>query len=300
MAPLGRTICLPLLFRLWRPAAAGERQASRVDLAHELIALIAARFAGRRIELCADSYYANRKLRDLPAGVSACVRLRSNAAFWEQAGEPAERRRGRPRVRGPRLGQVRELAARDDLGWRPLRMRRAGAERELEFVAFDCIWYPVLGTRAVRLLIARERGRPGAPPLALLLSDRSLEPAAILALYAERWSIEVAFAEAKGQLGVGEARSRVAAAVERTVPFGFICRALVVVWYALNGDARADVERRLLIAPWYRQKREPAFADMLAALRRELIRAEFRARLARGPTGQKIAAASPLELGLVA
>jgi hypothetical protein len=51
----------------------------------------------------------------------------------------------------------------------------------------------------------------------------------------------------------------------------------VIIWYALNGDAQADVARHRQRAPWYRHKRDPSFADMLTALRRELIRAEFRA-----------------------
>jgi hypothetical protein len=90
------------------------------------------------------------------------------------------------------------------------------------------------------------------------------------------------------QLGVGQARNRVQPAVERTVPFGFLCRAMVILWYTLYGDAKEDLERRLKIAPWYRQKRAPAFADMLVALRRELIRAEFRHGLANRPTRQRI------------
>jgi hypothetical protein len=283
----GRTICLPLLFRLWRPADDGAEQRTRVDLAHELVALVRERFAPRRIELCADSYYANRKLAALPDGVSACVRLRSNAVVWEPAPPPQTPRRGRPRVRGERLGSVRELAALPKQRFTALTLRRCGSERRIEFVAFDCIWYRVLGPRPVRLVIARDRDQPDTPPLALLLTDRSLSPEQIIALYAERWAIEVAFAEAKGQLGVGQARNRVQPAVERTVPFGFLCRALVIIWYALNGDPDADVQRRRATAPWYRQKRQPAFEDMLHALRRELIRAEFLRRSPPPPTRHK-------------
>ena len=44
------------------------------------------------------------------------------------------------------------------------------------------------------------------------------------------------------------------------------------------GEPDKDVARRRRQAPWYRQKRVPAFTDMLIALRRELIRAEFRAQ----------------------
>jgi hypothetical protein len=283
----GRTVCLPLLFRLWRPAAGRREAKTRVALAHELIALLACHFGGRRIELAADAYYANRSLAGLPEGVTACVRLRSNAVFWEQAPRQQRPRRGRPRKRGARLGSVRELAAAPAGGWRAVRLTRHGEQRTLEYRCVDCIWYRILGSRPVRVLVAREPGRRGRPPLAVLCSDRSLEPAEILTLYADRWAIEVAFAEAKSQLGVGEARNRVEAAVERTVPFGFICRTLVVVWYALNGDPEADVARRRLTAPWYTQKKDASFADMLVALRRDLIRAEFRQGSARGATRPK-------------
>ena len=75
-------------------------------------------------------------------------------------------------------------------------------------------------------------------------------------------------------LGVGEARSRTEKAVLRTVPFGLLCQSLTVAWYALNGEAEQDVKRRRLSAPWYRQKRQPAFADMLVALRREILCAQ--------------------------
>ena len=74
---------------------------------------------------------------------------------------------------------------------------------------------------------------------------------------------------------VGEARSRSEQAVLRTVPFGLLCQSLTVAWYALNGEAEEDVRRRRLSAPWYRQKSQPAFADMLVALRREMSSAEY-------------------------
>src|SRR6185312_11613487 len=52
--------------------------------------------------------------------------------------------------------------------------------------------------------------------------------------YASRWGIEQAFADARQIMGVGEARSRIRRAVERTVPFGLICFSVVTVWYALH------------------------------------------------------------------
>jgi hypothetical protein len=280
-----RKICLPLLFRLWRATEGGP---TKVDLAHELIDLFAARFARRRIEVVADSYYATRKLATLPENVTACVSVRSNSAFWAPPPEPSRSYRGRPRKRGHRVGSVRELIASPDTRWRPLRLAREGQKQRLAIHSFDGVWFRVLSDQLVRVVIARNSQRDDRPVLAVLCTDHSLTPAQIVNRYADRWAIETAFAEAKGQLGVGEARNRVPPAVERTIPFGFLCRAIVILWYTLHGDAKEDLDRRLKIAPWYRQKRAPAFADMLLALRRELIRAEFRHGLQNRPTRQKI------------
>jgi predicted metal-dependent HD superfamily phosphohydrolase len=54
-------------------------------------------------------------------------------------------------------------------------------------------------------------------------------------------------------------------------------RELVTVWYALFGYHPDDLTSRHAAEPWYDQKTEPAFEDMLAKLRRTLIAARFSA-----------------------
>ena len=54
------------------------------------------------------------------------------------------------------------------------------------------------------------------------------------------------------------------------MPFILTIYALVVLWYLVNGSVKDDVARARARAPWYRDKLEPSFADMLAALRRSL------------------------------
>jgi len=68
------------------------------------------------------------------------------------------------------------------------------------------------------------------------------------------------------------------------VPFGLLCQTIAVAWYALHGDPAADVRRRRRNAPWYPHKRDPSMLDILASLRRELIRTEFQAQAGRTPT----------------
>jgi hypothetical protein len=50
---------------------------------------------------------------------------------------------------------------------------------------------------------------------------------------------------------------------------------LVVCWYALHGQPAADVAARRASAPWYRDKHAVSFADMLVALRRVVLAAQY-------------------------
>ena len=59
---LSRPVCLPVLFRLWH----GKGCASHVELARQLVGLLACAFAGRGLHVAADAAYHGRPLRDLP------------------------------------------------------------------------------------------------------------------------------------------------------------------------------------------------------------------------------------------
>lgn len=110
------------------------------------------------------------------------------------------------------------------------------------------LWYSVFGPRAVRVLIVREPADTDSYQIALITTDLDASPARIIARYADRWSIEVCFQDAKQTVGVGEARNRVKQAVERTVSFGLLCQSITIAWYALHGDPAADVRARRLHA----------------------------------------------------
>jgi hypothetical protein len=101
------------------------------------------------------------------------------------------------------------------------------------------------------------------------------------------WSTEVAFEDAKQITGVGEARNRTSAAVERTVPFALITESIVVLWYTHHGHTPQITEDRRAQAPWYRTKTQPAYLDMIVKLRRTLIAARFRAGTSRTPTPEE-------------
>ncbi len=124
-------------------------------------------------------------------------------------------------------------------------------------------------------MLVKDDTKPAGYQLALITTDLTSTPAQIVERYADRWAIEVCFEEAKHQAAVGDARNRTQRAVKRTVPFQFLAMTLTIIWYQLYGNPQTDLHERRRTAPWYRQNTTISYTDMLAALRRELIRHEF-------------------------
>jgi hypothetical protein len=279
-----RAWCLPVLARLWlatpKPTKAKPepcRGPSQQDLAALLVAKVAKRHPDRRIDLVGDAAFACKAMACLPEAVTLTAPPRANAAIHAPAPRPTGNR-GRPRVKGERLGSPAELATAPAGQWRRVNVPGRG---EAMVLVVHGLWYSVFGSRAIQLILVREIGDKQSYRIALISTDATTPPAELVARYRDRWSIEVSFQNAKHVIGVGEARNRAPRAVQRTVPFGLICQTITVAWYALHGDPTADVRRRRLTAPWYPTKRDPSMLDMLASLRRELIKAEFQATAGR-------------------
>ena len=154
-------------------------------------------------------------------------------------------------------------------------MYRYGRTETVQLAERACIWYGSFGNRPGRCVLLRELGSANAYDLALFTLDPAATPEQIVERYAIRWSIEPANAVGKQQMGVGQARNRVRKAVERTVPFGMLVQSLVVIWYTLHGHHPDDALARRLTQPWYQNKTEPSFEDMITKLRKALVVARF-------------------------
>ena len=278
-----REVCLPVLARLHLPGkGAGP---GKVETAAELASLLALAFPGRMVHVVADAAYHGPALRALPENVTWTCRIPRNAVLYDLP-PPRTGRRGRPRTKGARLGTADDIAAA--AAWDTVTVTAYGREHIKHVTAVTCLWYGSWHTRAVRLILARDEHTTSGYDLALVTTDRTAAPAALVARYAARWAIEQAFADARNVLGAGEARNRVRLAVERTVPFGMLVYTLIVIWYARSGHDPADIDDRRAAQPWYRTKTEPAFEDMLIKLRRTLIAARFSAGRPPQPTDEQI------------
>jgi SRSO17 transposase len=295
----GRAVSLPVLFRLWQPnrkpkradqAATARkpdpRYPSKPELARRLLDLVIRRYPGRQIELLGDSAYATQHLRGQPERVSVTSRLRSNAALYAPKPPPTGDR-GRPANKGARLPTLQATENNPATVWEQVEVTRSGKRQTVLCHTYEALWYDVWRQRPVRVALVKRPGRNDGYDIALVTTNIRADAQQMIERYAQRWSIEVCFEDARQTTGVGEARNRVKNAVERTVPFGLLCQTLTITWYALHGHAEDDVRRRRLSAPWYRHKRSPSYHDMLASLRRELIITQYRAVTGTAPQPQQ-------------
>jgi len=272
----GRPVGLPVLFRLFRPKHDEHPdRPSQPELARTLVDIVLERFPTRTVELVMDGAYASKAWRGLPGRVTVTTRMRSNAAVFQLAPPPTGKA-GRPALRGPRMASLAKLAATAVFELHTI-TGPDGRTRVEHVWSTTCLWYGPFYTRTVTLMLIRKPGRTEGFDVALASTDIAASAGDLIARYDSRWCIETANQEAKAN-GVGQARNRVRNAVERTVPFGFLTQTITIAWYALHGDPAADLKARRRSAPWYRQKTTVSYTDMLAALRRELIRHEYHAQ----------------------
>ncbi|MFC5828455.1 transposase [Nonomuraea insulae] len=271
---LSRPLCLPVLARLWRPGHTGK-----IAFAQEMVEAIATRHPTRMVHAVGDAAYAGEHLRGLDDAITWTSRLKVTSVLHALP-PPRTGRSGRPRTKGARLGTPADLAAAGS--WRTTRVRRYGRTDIVHLTETVCLWYGPFRSQSIRVILVRDtqpRTRDGDDRgygLPLITTDLLSSAEDLIARYAARWCIEVAFFDARQSLGVGQARNRTRLAVERTVPFGMICLSVTILWYATSGHSPADTAERRARSRWCTTKTEPSFEDMVIKLRRVIIAERFR------------------------
>ena len=225
-------VCLPVLLRLWR----GKGTASPVQLARELISILAQAFPDRLVHAVGDAAYHGKAL--LVPATTITTRLPANAALYALA-PPRTGKRGRPRSKGARLGRPVDLAATAQ--WRRATITRYGRSVIVEIADIPSIWYGAFGNTPGRTVLIRDPGDDRV--LAVFTTDTDSCTDAVVERYAHRWPIETAIASGKQLLGIGQARNRLQRAVERTVPLSFCVYSLVIVWVCPERGREFDVGR---------------------------------------------------------
>ena len=161
-----RPVCLPVLFRLWRPRrkqiAKGKpdpQRPSKPRLARELVDLLAARLGERRLDVVGDAAYATNAWRGVGDRVTVTSRLRQDAALYDRRPEPTGRR-GRPRKWGARLPGLAQIAQDPATEWIDQAVRRYGKTETLKLCTLDCLWEPLGPDTPVRVIIVKDDTKP--------------------------------------------------------------------------------------------------------------------------------------------
>ena len=263
----GRVFSLPILVRLYvnHDAAARAKRAyrTRPELAVELLHLLCNAHPKLHFHLFADSSYSGESvLGHLPVNCDLTSRLPMNARLYEAPAPRKPGTAGRPRKRGARLPTPAQMLAR--------RARRValdiyGRKQKSRIVDMVARWHNV-PERPLRVVAVEplSGGRPEQAFYSTRVEDTAEQ---VLVGYSSRWSIEEAFAGAKGYLGFEEPQGWTRLAVLRTAPIAMLLYSLIVLWFARIGHSLY----RPLVRPWYRKKVRPSFADMLRTLRRQSL-----------------------------
>jgi len=295
-----RGVGLPVLLRLYRskkrcPMAEYRK---RTEMAVELVEIVAEWLPkGRRLIVVGDREYACKTLvRRLPPGVHFTGPMGMDARLYDLV--PAgPKGRGRPRKRGPRLPPPSGGLEDPSLPWEKTNLCIYARKVPAWVKSRVALWYSVAGTRPVRIVWTRDpKGR--IQDRAYFSTDLEATPEEILSGFSHRWGLEVTFFNTKQFLGLEDPQNgwgrrragrpsfpkragpqprgrRGERAVQRTVPMVFVTYALIHLWYFQHGSPKEDVQTVRAMAPWYAHKREPSFADMLRAVRKEFWLARF-------------------------
>lgn len=280
----GRRWFLPILFRLYlnQQQAAKHRQVHRTrpELAVEMLTLLCGRYKSRRFHAVADAAYGGQSvLVKRPANCQLTSRLLLTARLYDAPLPRQAGQRGRPRVRGTRLPspaamlQNRCRRATLDVYGRTDKARIADSIARLHHAPHT----PVR-------VVAIEPLSGGRSRQAFYSTCTDARAEDVLAWYAQRWSVEVAFHDSKQHLGFGHPQGWTPQAAQRTAPVAMLLYGLILWWF----DREGHRYYRPLDCPWYASKTDPSFADMLATLRRMSLRRKILSIPLAGPGSRKI------------
>jgi hypothetical protein len=170
---LSRPVAVPVLATL---AVKGGR--SPPDLARDLVDAIAERFGDREIPVVGDAAYGCGAFAGLGNDMTMTTRARSNAVFSQPT--PARTgRRGRPRLKGTRIGTPTDIARFAQ--WTTVTVARYGTRATCQITERRALWYGTWRTDPVRVILVRDTRRTTSSgehgyDIALVTTDLTATP----------------------------------------------------------------------------------------------------------------------------
>lgn len=235
-----RWACLPLAFRFYLmrkdveaagPTVCRKKQPlpfmTKLEQAVEMLRPLAAAFAAP-VLVVADSWFGNnglyRPLREAEGSFELLSRLRANTVLHAQPTPKKDKRRGRSRKYGAKLGAVADLAQRFRTQARTLSVFLYGCQRKIE--VFDQVLMLKTLKCPVRVVWVFRTSRY----VALFSTDLTLSVEQIVEYYGARWKIESGFKEIKQELGSAKCQARTADGVTNHLQFCMMAATLTWVY----------------------------------------------------------------------
>ncbi len=263
----GEPLSIPINMRLFRKRE-NKDEPTILDKMAEMILEIIGWFPEQRILFVGDGFYASLAKRYWCINSPIISRIRCDAAIYEKPPARKKGQCGRPRLKGKRLPVPKKMAKRIK-NWKETFTFERGKIRKRKVHTRQVIWYSVNKKLPILLVISRDPEGIEKDDF-FFTTDISMEPAKVISLYADRWSIEDTFRNAKQYLGIQEPQSWKFFGPERVAAFGYFIYGLVWMWFIKFGEHEVKST-----TPWYPQKCRPSFLDALAGIRRLILKNQF-------------------------
>jgi hypothetical protein len=192
-------VALPVLFRLWR----GTGTASPVELAAQLVTVLAGAFPGRQVHGTGDAAFHGESLA--AEGTTWTTRLPASAVLHGPRPPPAGKR-GRPRQNGDRIGTCADAAQHADR--RDTVIRAYGKDENVQVACCQALRHGSFRSAPGQFLLIREPGSAKPCDLGLFTLDTQASPEALADRYSRRRAIEPSNATGKQLTGAGDACNR--------------------------------------------------------------------------------------------
>jgi hypothetical protein len=267
--------CLPIHARLHLP---GKGKPSEAALARQMLHDVLAWFPDRKLVLLGDGAYSTKHLlADLDERVTHVGLMRTDAAIYDPVPPKQPKgKRGRKPQNGVRLPSPREAMKKGDRkrsakgpgAWQGIETTAYGVTRRLQVLSFQAVWPKVLGLRPILVVLVRDpEGK--FKDTSLFTTDLTADVPWVIAAYARRWSIEVAFKASKQVMKIEAPQHWCQSSIEKLSPWVWLTQSVISVWYLTEGrklpQARAARRR---FGAW---DTEWSLAHMLRILRAAIL-----------------------------
>ena len=236
------------------------------------------RWAGRErpLILVADSAFACREIcrACIKYNVAFCSQLRLDASLYDFPPIQQGKRRGRPRVVGKRLPNLKDLANNKTQKWKRISAPwYNGQTKLLDVLTETCLWYHnSVGGIPIRWVLTKDP-EGHHKPMAILMTDLNMDVERAIELFVGRWPIETTFQAINQHLGLETVHTWSDLSINRTAPT--IIASYSIACLIVDQSVKdTGVEIVPETTPWY-NKSTVTFSDVMAYLRLIILNKKY-------------------------